>query len=265
MMMRRNTLFRVTLFAGVLCAALAAGARVRSEAPKPRPQERTPYRATGEEGTLQGVINVEGEVPPRPLLSTMEADAVCAAQNRGGARAEDIVVERGRLANALVYIESPALDSYTFEPRPWVAALGRRRCRTVPHVLAIQAGQSLLVQNNDSTAHNYYFQTKVNPIYNRALSPGGSFELLFKQPEPPFVVRCNQHPWERAYVAVLPHPFFAVTGRNGSFYIEGLPPGDYEVVVWNEKFLEKRVKVSIGARESKVANFTLKFPGDVLR
>ncbi|MFL6256728.1 MAG: carboxypeptidase regulatory-like domain-containing protein [Pyrinomonadaceae bacterium] len=260
---RRNTFFRATLFASVLFAALAGGARVLSEAPKPQTQERTPFRLTGEEGTLQGVISVAGDVPPRPLIPRMEVDPVCASQNKGGARMDDIVVERGRLANALVYVESAALDAYTFEPRPWVAALGRRRCRTVPHVLAMQAGQTMLVANNDPTAHNYYFQTTVNPIYNKALSPGGSFEILFKQPEPPFVVRCNQHPWERGYVAVMPHPFFAVTGRNGAFYIEGLPPGDYEVVVWHEKFKESRMKVSIGVRESKVANFALKFPGDV--
>jgi hypothetical protein len=256
-------LLRVVLFAAVLFAALGAGARGRSEAPAPRPQERTPYKPTGEEGMILGVIGVEGDVPPRPLIPTMEVDPVCASYNKGGARVDDIVVERGRLANALVYVETAALDSQTFDPRPWVPALGRRKCRTVPHVLAMQAGQTLYVQNGDRSAHNYNFQTKVNPIFNQSLSPGGSFEVPFTKPEPPFVVRCNQHPWERGYVAVLPHPFFAVTGRGGSFAIEGLPPGDYEVVVWHEKFKEARAKVTVGARESKAVNFSYRFPADV--
>lgn len=263
MRMTRNGLLRVTLSAAVLSAALAAGPRGLSETPGPRPAQNNPYRPTGEEGTLEGVVGVEGDVPPRPLISTMEADPVCASQNRGGARAEDIVVERGRLANALVYVESAALDGQTFEPRPWTPALGSRRCRTVPHVLAVQAGQTLYVQNGDRTHHTPFFQTKVNPLYNKGLLPGGGFEILFERPEPPFAVTCRQHPWERGYVAVLPHPFFSVTGRNGSFAIEGLPPGEYAVVVWHEKFKEARAKVSVGARETKVANFTLKFPGDV--
>ena len=262
MKVMRYAIIRAALFVALLFAALGAGARGRSEAPAPRPQERTTYKLTGEEGMIEGVVGVEGEVPPRPLIS-MEADPVCASLNRGGARVDDIVVERGRLANALVYVESAALDSQTFEPRPWMPALGRRKCRTVPHVLGMQAGQTLQVQNGDRTAHNYNFQTKVNPLFNRALAPGGGLEILFERPEPPFVVKCNQHPWERGYVAVLPHPFFYVTGRNGSFAIEGLPPGDYEVVVWHEKFLEARAQVSVGVRESKVANFTLKYPGDV--
>lgn len=263
MRVTRYGLLRAALSAAVLFAALAGGARGLSRAPDPRPQEETFYKPTGEEGMVEGVVSVEGNVPPRPLIS-MEADAVCASLNRGGARSDDIVVERGRLANALVYVESSSLDANRFYPRPWTPAIGRRRCYTVPHVLAMQAGQTLYVQNSDRTAHNYNFQTKVNPLVNKAIPPGGGgFEILFKQPEPPFAVKCNQHPWERGYVAVLPHPFFSVTRRNGAFAIEGLPPGDYEVVVWHETFLESRAKVSVGVRETKVANFTLKYPGDV--
>ena len=261
MRMTRYTLLRASLLVLVLFAALAAGAHGFSEAPAPRPQERTPYRLTGEEGMIQGVISVEGNVPPRPLIS-MAADPVCVSQNRGETRVDDIVVERGRLANALVYVESAALDAYAFDPRPWSPALGKRKCYTAPHVLAMQAGQTLYVQNGDRTAHNYFFQTKVNPIVNKSLLPRGAFEILFARPEPPFVVKCQQHPWERGYVAVLPHPYFYVTGRGGAFAIEGLPPGDYEVVVWHEKFKEARAKVSLGVRETKVSNFTLKFPGD---
>ena len=260
--MKRNVALIVLLSAAALLAALAGGSRVRSEASGPRPQGRTPYRLTGEEGMVEGVVSVAGEVPPRPLIS-MEADPDCASQNKGGARVEDIVVERGRLANALVYVESAALDAHAFEPRPWTPALGRRRCRTVPRVLAMQAGQTLYVQNVDRTAHNYSFQTAVNPFFNKGLAPGESFEIPYTRPEPPFVVKCRQHPWEVGYVAVLPHPFFAVTGRNGSFAIDGLPPGDYEVVVWHEKFKESRAKVSVGARETSAAHFTLRFPGDL--
>ncbi|MFL6335439.1 MAG: carboxypeptidase regulatory-like domain-containing protein [Pyrinomonadaceae bacterium] len=263
MRMTRNGLLRVALLVAMLCVLLGAGARVRSEVPAPPPQEQTAYKWTGEEGTLQGVISVEGVVPPRPIISTMASDPVCASLNKGGMRAEDIVVERGRLAYALVYVESAVLDGQTFEPRQWTPALGNRRCHTVPHVLAMQAGQTLYVQNADRTHHNPTFQTKVNPLYNKGLPPGASFEIPFTKPEPPFVVTCRQHPWERGYVAVFPHPFFAVTARNGTFAIEGLPPGDYEVVVWHEKFKETRAKVTVGARESKAVNFSFKYPADV--
>lgn len=261
MRVMRYGLVRAALVVAVLFAALASGAHGLSGAQTPRPPEQNFYQPTGEEGMIEGVVTVEGNVPPRPLIS-MESDPACAAQNRDGARTDDIVVERGRLANALVYVESATLDAYNFAPRPWVPALGRRKCRTTPHVLAMQAGQTLYVQNGDRTKHNYDFQTKVNPVFNKYLSPGENFEIPYTRPEPPFVVRCRLHTWERGYVAVLPHPFFTITGRSGAFAIEGLPPGDYEVVVWHEKFNEMRAKVTVGARETKVSNFTLKFPGD---
>ena len=262
MRMTRYALLRAALSAAVLCAALGAGTHGLSDAHTAQPQELTTYKLTGEEGMVEGVISVSGVVPPRPIISTMEADPVCASANKGVMRAEDIVVERGRLANALVYVESAALEGRKFEPHAWMPALGSRKCRMVPHVLAIQAGQLLYVQNNERTYHNPTFQTKVNPLYNKGLPPGETFQILFKQPEPPFVVRCNQHPWELGYIAVLPHPFFSVTGRNGAFAIEGLPPGDYEVVVWHEKFKEARAKVSVGVKETKVSNFVFKFPED---
>jgi hypothetical protein len=264
MRVMRSAVLRAALFVAVLSAPLGGGARGQSEAPGPQPQERPAYKLTGEEGMIQGVITVEGVVPPRPLLPSMDVDPVCAASNRGGARVEDIVAERGRLANALVYVESAALDALAFpQQQQWAPALGGRKCRTVPRVLAMQAGQTLSVRNNDQTTHSYRFGTAVNPVFNKTLGPGEAFEIPYARPEPPFPVRCHQHPWEVGYVAVLPHPFFAVTGRNGSFAIWGLPPGDYEVVVWHEKFKEARMKVSVGAKETKGANFTLKFPADV--
>ncbi len=100
-------------------------------------------------------------------------------------------------------------------------ALGRRKCRAVPHVLGMQAGQTLQVQNGDRTPHNYNFATKVNPLFNKTLAPGGGFEILFERPEPPFAVRCNMHAWERGYVAVLPHPFFYVTGATARSLSKG--------------------------------------------
>ena len=49
-------------------------------------------------------------------------------------------------------------------------------------------------------------------------------------------VKCNVHPWMRSYIGVVGHPFFAVTGDDGTFTIKGLPPGTYTLEAWHEKF-----------------------------
>jgi hypothetical protein len=61
----------------------------------------------------------------------------------------------------------------------------------------------------------------------------------------------NGHPWERAYLGVLDHPFFAVTDRNGAFTISGVPPGEYRLAAWHEKYGEQVVHISLEPSESR--------------
>jgi len=55
------------------------------------------------------------------------------------------------------------------------------------------------------------------------------------------------HKWMRAYVGVLPHPYFVVTGADGSFELRNLPPGEYTVGVWHETLGERTGKVQVPA------------------
>ena len=64
-------------------------------------------------------------------------------------------------------------------------------------------------------------------------------------------VKCSQHPWMRAYVGVLAHPFFAVSSKDGNYSIMGLPPGDYTLVAWHEIAGEKTATFSIGPGEAQ--------------
>ncbi len=84
----------------------------------------------------------------------------------------------------------------------------------------------------------------------------------FRHAETMIPVKCNQHPWMRAYIGVTKNPFFAVTGSDGTFTIKGLPPGDYTIEAWSAGFGSGEVredqKVTIGPKESKTVDFTFK-------
>jgi plastocyanin len=259
-MTRRNRWgFRTCVVTAALLAALVGAPGVPTSAGGSQSRGRAPSRPTGEGGSIAGVVRVEGKLPP-PRVIWMGADPVCVSLNRRETRADDIVVRGGRLANAFVYVEGAALDSHSFAPPQTPAVLARRRCRTVPHVLGLQAGQTLRVLNDDPTIHNYSFHPAKNPRRNKAIERRGeSFEVRFDEPEPPFPVRCNQHPWERGSVAVMPHPFFAVTDRRGAFDIKGLPPGEYTVHVWHEKLGPLSTKVTVGRGDVKTVNFRVSF------
>jgi len=89
---------------------------------------------------------------------------------------------------------------------------------------------------------------------------GSEQTVTLPRAEPsPMEVRCDVHQWMRAYVAVFDHPFFAVTGNGGRFAISSLPPGQYTVVAWHEKYGEKRQQVTIGAVSPASAQVEFRF------
>jgi len=71
-------------------------------------------------------------------------------------------------------------------------------------------------------------------------------------------VGCDVHPWMRSYIAVLNHPFFAVTKEDGTYEIKGLPPGEYEIEAWHEKLKNQTQKVTVKDGEKAKADFTYK-------
>ena len=79
----------------------------------------------------------------------------------------------------------------------------------------------------------------------------------FAREETMIPVKCNVHPWMKSYIGVVKHPFFAVTGADGTFTIKGLPPGEYTIGAWHEKYKTPDQKITVGAKESKTVDFSI--------
>ena len=93
-------------------------------------------------------------------------------------------------------------------------------------------------------------------------APGAApIEQKFAREEVMIPVKCNQHPWMRAYTGVVKNPFFAVTGTDGTFTIKGLPPGDYTIEAWTAVGGAGQTQdqtVTIEPKETKTVDFTFK-------
>jgi hypothetical protein len=215
---------------------------------------KKPYVRTGNEAKLSGTIKLDGK-RAKPRRIDMSADVVCYQVN-SDPKTEDVVSNKGNLANVFIYVKSEALDSYTFEPPDSPATLEHKGCRYVPHVLGMRVGQPLAILNSDPTYHNTHPTPKSNSEWNQTQSPGSpALKKTFDQPDLiPF--KDNQHPWERGYVGVFAHPFFAISDESGNYRIEGLPPGRYTVVCHHEIFGEKTVEVTLVAGEAKDLGFS---------
>ena len=214
-------------------------------------------------GTITGTISFDGE-PPEPKRIDSSADPVCTIANPN-LTTEDWIVNDGKLANVFVYVKSEGrLENYFFETPTSEVVLEQKNCRSMPHLLGIQVHQVLKLLNSDPTMHNYRIIPKNNPSWNRTLPKGGApFYHEFDRPETFIPVKDNQHPWEKSYIGVFSNPFFAVSAKDGSYTITGLPPGRYTIVAWHEGGAtgsEQTFEVTIGPGESKTINFTFSKP-----
>jgi len=71
-------------------------------------------------------------------------------------------------------------------------------------------------------------------------------------------IECDVHDWMSGYAGVVDHPYFAVTGSDGTFSLPNLPPGTYTLEAWHEEYGTQTMSVKVGEKESATADFTFK-------
>ncbi len=243
-----------------LLLAIGCGSATRQEATAAAPEASStaaaPAGATGS-AVITGTVSFAG-TPPAPAKIAMDADPVCQMQHGAHAQAEDISVANGLLKNVLVYVKE-GLGSATFPAPSTPARLNQQGCWYEPHVLALQTGQPFEVVNSDGTLHNVNAKPLVNQPFNVAQPVQGmKTTKKFDKPEIGIKIKCNVHPWMHAYVHVLAHPFFGITGADGVFTLKGLPAGTYTLEAWHEQLGNATQTVTVGAGETKSVTFTFK-------
>ena len=209
-------------------------------------------------GSVSGKIVFQGAKPKLGRIM-MDQDPVCVQKHSGAVFAEDGAVnDNGTLPNVFVYVKAGA-EKYSFAPPTQTVELDQDGCMYKPHVLGVQVGQTLNILTKDATTHNIHPMPKDNREWNVSQAPNAApLEQKFSREEIMIPIKCNQHPWMKAYLGVTKNPFFAVTGTDGTFAIKGLPPGDYTIGAWTATFGTQEQKVTVGAKESKTVDFTFK-------
>ncbi|MBZ5623030.1 MAG: carboxypeptidase regulatory-like domain-containing protein [Acidobacteriia bacterium] len=217
----------------------------------------TPDEANG--GTITGKVVFEGTKPTAKTIDMSAVPFCMRAHASGPQKTEDVIVnDNGTLKYAFVWIKSGLPDTNWQLPATPVM-LDQNGCMYRPHMIGVRAGQNIDIKTSDATNHNIHPQPTVNQDWNESQAPGSEDKMkTFPRQEVMIPVKCNIHPWMRAYIGVVSHPFFAVTGDDGTFTLKGLPPGTYTVEVWHEKYGTQDQTVTVGAKESKTQDFTIK-------
>lgn len=206
--------------------------------------------------TLTGKVAFEGTAPP-PKPVSFGAEKQCALMHSGPAMTEELVVNPNKtLKWALVYIKEGITGEYQTPANSVV--VNQKGCIFDPHVAAVMKGQKIDFKNDDALLHNVRAASKVNKPFNIAQPiQGMTTSKSFDQPEIGIQMRCDVHFWMSSYVHVLSHPFFALTGDDGSFTIKDLPAGSYTVEVWHETLGTQTQTVTVGEGEDKALDFSL--------
>jgi plastocyanin len=167
-----------------------------------------------------------------------------------------IVSGDGSLQNVFVYVKD-GLGALKFPVPATPLVLDQKGCQYRPHVFGVQVGQTIEILNSDNTLHNIHAWPQANAEFNKGQALQGMKDThVFSTQEVMVPFRCDVHRWMNSFVGVIGHPFFAVTGADGSFQLQGLPPGTYTIEAWHEKFGTKTASVTIGAKESKDVAFS---------
>ncbi|HZR20176.1 MAG TPA: carboxypeptidase regulatory-like domain-containing protein [Verrucomicrobiae bacterium] len=214
-------------------------------------------------GTISGIVKFSGDKPQRKPITEIAANAFCKEACAGKTNLSERFVfgKNGNddvLANVLVYV-SKGLEGKKFDPPAQPVVLDQVKCAYTPHVVGIMVGQPLEIHNSDATLHNVMAQPTLNKGFNEGMPGVGKITKTFDQPEFSLALRCFMHPWMLGYVHVLEHPFYAVTGSDGSFQIKGLPAGEYEISVLHEysRFAAEKpaISVKVGQNDTQTIEF----------
>jgi plastocyanin len=251
-MMRRMMMVVALAAFGVACG----GGGDQQEAPvgdQAGGPAETPALGTA---SITGAALFTGTPPENPAIDMAEEPA-CRDKHPEGPRDPEVVVTGGKLANVFVYVKSGLPAGATF-PRPSApAVIDQNGCLYEPRVLGVMVGQPLEIRNSDPVSHNIKAVPATNRGFNISQPQAGmTTTRTFTDPEVMVPLECNVHGWMNAFVGVTAHPYFAVSGPDGSFTISGLPAGAYELEAWHEKFGTRTASVTVTDGGQATVEFT---------
>jgi plastocyanin len=204
------------------------------------------------DGGIQGVVTYQGPDTDKPVVM---GDPACAALHPGPIDSNEIAVRNGKLANVFVYVKQ-GLEGKSFPVPTEKKVIDQRGCLYAPRVLGVQIGQAVELTNSDNTFHTIHALPAANAEFNEPQTQGAPpIVKTFDKPEVMVPIKCNIHPWMTAWIGVLPHPYFAVTGEDGVFSIDKLPPGKYTLAAWHETLGTQTREVTVGRGKTVTVNF----------
>jgi hypothetical protein len=204
-------------------------------------------------------VRLDGPVPePKGFnLITFPDPAYCGriSNGRGWRLLHDFVVgPNGGLKDAIVLLEGVEAGKPFELSVPLIEA---RDCMFQPFMTIVRNGHAVEVINMDPVMHDIQgYETSpeagARVLFNTPLvmnfqhhrgdlhamhnhAPGKSLvgPIYLNKGRRTFYMQCGFHAYMESWAMAVNNPYYALTDGSGSFKIENIPPGTYQLVVWH--------------------------------
>lgn len=257
---------------GIGLTALLCGLVVAP--PAAESKERYQEVELTESGTIVGVVVFDGKVPDPKRLDVVTEDQAC---HKGPIYSEELIVSADKKIKWAVASIKKIKQGKPFPKGPLgpvparmaekgssgddstpVVGLDQNGCRFDPHVVLVAERQSMRIFNSDGILHNVHTYAKFNKPLNKAMPETlEQMDVSFKRRER-VRVKCDIHKWMGGWIVVAEHPYYAVTGDDGTFRMEKVPVGTHTIEVWHETLGKQQQQVTVKADEETRLEFVLK-------
>jgi hypothetical protein len=213
------------------------------------------------QGTISGTVRLVGLPPSIPTVLPQADFDMCGTRAR---TTQSLLLRTNQaVRNVIVYLAGYAQNRNSNGTSDAIV-VDQRDCEFVPRIQIARSGVPLILKNGDPILHvvriDLMSSTNGERMLLKAATPYAGYEKIyqlanFREPTLLQVTSANGHEWMAAYIAVLPHPWAALTDENGRFTLHNVPVGTHKIYVWHEALGTMAREVRVNNEGSTTADF----------
>ena len=198
-------------------------------------------------GTVAGTVRFTGKVPPAKKITTTDGATI---------EHNDLVVEPKSKGLRYVFVLLEDAPAQAKLNKAESVVVDQRDMIFVPRMVAVRHGQAVKFDNSDLCNHSVQaVSTVAANQFNKFTAPNNPLEHVFEPQKKPVVIGCALHGWMRAWVYVVPHPWFAVTDAEGRFRLAEVPAGKHTLSFSHpDTGLQERKEVQVEKGQTATVN-----------
>lgn len=203
-------------------------------------------------GQISGTVRLDGKVPVEQTTVISKDNHIC---GDGNTVMNPVRIDNDQgVADAVIRIVG--IEAGKAWPEVDVHQVLQRDCQFEPYVQVLPRDAELSIVNEDPLLHNIHAYEQIGrarrTLFNIAQPKAGQVDthaLSLRRGEV-VEIACDAHNWMSAWIHTSTHPYIVVSADDGTFQMDDIPPGDYEVTIWHPVLGSSTQEVTVSAAQA---------------